>query len=390
VTAEKLGAAFAALGLLLSCGRGGTGAAALSGAAPEPPAPTFASASAASGMVSSTASVSAAPVGLPPALGVLVQVDEPAMGTKLHFVAYTTDALSEEAIRTAMHHAAEEVRRVEGIMTTWRDDSELSAINRGAGKPVSVGPEAYEVIERSLWAGKISGGTFDITFHTMGGLWKFGDAEDAVPKAPDPREVTRLRKLVDYRLIKLDPKTRSVTIPEGRKIDLGGIAKGYAVDCASRVLSKAGLVNFLAQAGGDLYGAGKKPDGSHWVSGIQDPRGPDGAYFATIELENRAFSTAGDYARAYLVDGKRYHHIIDPRTGYPATASRSVTVWAPDAFVADAVDDGVFILGPKKGLELVESLDGVGAVIVDKDNKVWVSKRLEGKVKILRPPTDGL
>lgn len=321
---------------------------------------------------------------------VLVQLDEPAMGTKIHLVSYTTPEKPEESIRSAMRSAIEEIRRVERLMTSWRDDSEIAAVNRGAGSAVVVGPETYEVVDRSLWAGKISNGAFDITFHTMGGLWKFGDAADAVPGVPAAAEIERLRKLVDYRLIRLDPKARSVTLPKGRKIDLGGIAKGYAVDKASRILREAGLGSFLAQAGGDLYGAGRKPDGSPWVSGVQDPRAPDGVYFAVLELEDRAFSTAGDYARAYIVDGKRYHHIIDPRTGYPARACRSVTVWAPDAFVADAVDDGVFILGPKKGLELVESLDGTGAVIVDEENKVWVSKRLEGKVRMLRAPSDGL
>jgi thiamine biosynthesis lipoprotein len=157
-----------------------------------------------------------------------------------------------------------------------------------------------------------------------------------------------------------------------------------------RVLKDGGLDSFLVQAGGDLYGSGRKPDGSPWVSGVQDPRGGGGKYFGVLELEDHAFSTAGDYARAYVVDGKRYHHIIDPRTGYPATACRSVTVWAMDALTADTVDDAVFILGPEKGLALVESIDGVGAVIVDASNKVWVSKRLEGKWKQIGPPTDGI
>jgi len=177
-------------------------------------------------------------------------------------------------------------------------------------------------------------------------------------------------------------------LPKGRSIDLGGIAKGYVVDRAAAVLKKQGLSSFLVQAGGDLYGAGRKPNGAPWVSGIQDPRGPQGSYFAVVDLEDHAFSTAGDYARAYMIGGKRYHHIIDPKTGYPATASRSVTIWARDAFTADAVDDGVFILGPEKGLELVESLEGVGAVIVDKNNKLWLSKRVQAKVKILHQPTN--
>jgi thiamine biosynthesis lipoprotein len=124
------------------------------------------------------------------------------------------------------------------------------------------------------------------------------------------------------------------------------------------------------------------------MAGVRDPRGAEGDYFAMMPVDDHAFSTAGDYERAYLVGGKRYHHIIDPHTGYPATASRSVTIWAPTALQADAIDDAVFILGPKKGLAVVESLDGVGAVIVDAQNHVWVSKRLEGKVRPVHPPAD--
>jgi thiamine biosynthesis lipoprotein len=124
--------------------------------------------------------------------------------------------------------------------------------------------------------------------------------------------------------------------------------------------------------------------------GVRDPRGKDEQdFFALMEVEDHAFSTAGDYERAFVRDGKRYHHIIDPRTGYPATACRSVTVWAKDAFTADALDDAVFILGPEKGLQLIEATEGVGAVIVDAKNEVWVSKRLKDLVTQLRPPTEG-
>jgi thiamine biosynthesis lipoprotein len=330
------------------------------------------------------ASASAAPF-----TPVKVDFSGPAMGTAVHFVAYTTPSHDEARVRAAMQSALAEIVRVEDLMTSWRDTSEIGRLNAGAGAPVKVAGETLEVLEKARWAGDLSGGVFDITFHALAGLWKFGDAADAVPKLPDPAEVARKRKLVDYRKVTVDRSAGSVTLPKGMSVDLGGIAKGYSVDRAARVLRAAGLTSFLAQAGGDLYGAGRKPDGSPWVSGIQDPRGPQGQFFAVIELEDRAFSTAGDYARSFVIAGKRYHHIIDPRTGYPATACRSVTVWAKDAFTADAIDDAVFILGPAKGLPLVESLDGVGAVVVDAANKVWISDRLREKVKVLKPPTPG-
>lgn len=324
----------------------------------------------------------------PPAPPIKVELEEQAMGTSVVFVAYTNPDVTQEAARRALEEGLQEIRRLEMLMTTFRD-SELTRANAAAGSFAPVSPDTFEVIEKSLWAGKISEGAFDITFHTLGDLWKFGSVADAEPKPPSRAEVQRRVRLVDYRLIEIDREQRRIKVPEGRAIDLGGIAKGYAVDRAVEILRKRGLRDFLVQAGGDLYGAGQKPDGTPWVSGVQDPRGERGEYFASLPLRDHAFSTAGDYARSFLYEGRRYHHIIDPRTGYPATACRSVTVWAPTALLADVVDDVVFILGPEKGLELVESLDGVGALIVDKDNQVWTSRRLEGKVRVLRPPTDG-
>ena len=312
------------------------------------------------------------------------------MGTTVTFVAFTNARVDEAAARAAMGRALEEMRRLETLMSEWRDDSDIGRVNMHAGEAVAVSPETLDVVQKGLWAGKISGGVFDITFQAMSGLWKFGSAQDEKPKLPSPAAVAAARKLVDYRKVEISEADRSVRLAKDQKMALGGIAKGYIVDRAAHVLREQALDSFLVQAGGDLYGAGRKPDGSHWVSGIQDPRAPQGRYFATIDLDDHAFSTAGDYARSYVIGGKRYHHIIDPRTGYPATACRSVTVWAPDAFVADAVDDAVFILGPEKGLPLVESLDGVGVVIVDKKNHVIVSPRLAGKVHLLAEPTDGI
>lgn len=318
-----------------------------------------------------------------------VDVVNTAMGTEVHIIAYTTPATDEAAVRTAIKNAVEEIRRLENVMTTWRP-SELQSLNDKAGTWVELGKDSLDVLQKSIWAGKTSKGTFDITFASMSDVWKFGDAAEAEPKLPSRAEIERRRKLIDYRKIELDPNGKRARIGKGQRIDVGGIAKGYAVDAAARVLRAAEVKDFLVQAGGDLFGSGRKPDGSPWVSGIRDPRGPATQFFATIELENHAFSTAGDYARSFVKDGKRYHHIIDPRTGWPATECRSVTIWAGDAFTADAVDDAVFILGPKEGLELIESLPDVGAVIVDKKNEVHISRRLEGKVKVTRPPTDAL
>lgn len=312
-----------------------------------------------------------------------------AMGTHLVYAAYTNPKVDAAAAERAFAAATTEIKRVEDLMTTWRD-SELSRVNAAAGKaPVVVGDETLLVIQKALEASAFSKGTFDITFETLHGLWKFD--EDLEPVPPSPSALKQRMKAVGYRHVKVDAanKTVQLTHPDTR-IGLGGIAKGYAVDRAADVLREAGLTSFYVQAGGDLYAEGKKPDGQPWSAGIRDPRGSATQFFALLPLDNHAFSTAGDYERSYIVGGKRYHHILDPRTGYPATACRSVTVWAANALLADEVDDAVFILGPREGMALVESLDGVGAVIVDANNEVWISKRLQDLVHIVSAPTDGI
>lgn len=319
---------------------------------------------------------------------VRVALEAGAMGTKVTIAAFTTPSLDEAALRPVVARALDEVQRLEALMTTWRDDSEVSRINAAAGRDaVAVGPDTFAVIEKSLWIAARSKGTFDISFDAMRGLWKFDEgAEDRVPARAD---VERARRLIDWRAIAIDPAARTVKLGRpGMRISLGGIAKGYAVDAAARILDQAGVASFFVQAGGDLFVRGTKPDGSAFKVGVRDPRGGPTDFFATLPVVDHAFSTAGDYERSFVQGGRRYHHIIDPRTGWPADACRSVTVWAPDAFTADAIDDAVFILGPKEGLALVESIDGAGAVVVDRDNRVWVSERLRGVLQVFRPPTD--
>jgi thiamine biosynthesis lipoprotein len=323
-------------------------------------------------------------------VGQKVTGEDHAMGTHLAYASFTTATVDAARLHALYDQATAEIRRLEKLMTTWDPASEVSQVNAAAGQhPVAVSPETFEVIREALHASELSEGCFDITFETMHGLWKFD--QDLDPHPPTAAEVKAKVKYVGYRHVKLDAAASTVFLDEPHvRIGLGGIAKGYAVDKAAKVLLDAGVTSFFVQAGGDLYTHGVKPDGSPWQAGIRDPRGPDGDYFAMMAVSDHAFSTAGDYERSYIVDGKRYHHIIDPRTGYPATASRSVTIWAPTALLADEIDDAVFILGPEKGLKLVESLDGVGAVIVDAHDRVWTSKRLEGRVKLVHPPADGL
>ena len=313
-----------------------------------------------------------------------------AMGTHIAFATYTTPSVDRARATAIFGRATDEIRRIEALMTTWRPDTELSRLNAAAGKQaVKLSAETFFLVEESIRNGDLSGGTFDITFETLHGLWKFD--EDLDPHPPTKEAVRARLSGVSYKHLELDRAASTARIKRaGTKVSLGGIAKGYAVDQATKILDEGGLRSFFVQAGGDLFARGTKPDGTGWQAGVRDPRGPENSFFAVLSLSDRAFSTAGDYARSYVVDGVRYHHIIDPRTGFPATASRSVTIWARTALQADGIDDAVFILGPKKGLELVESLDGVGAVIVDRDNKVWVSERLKPVLTLVRQPTDGV
>jgi thiamine biosynthesis lipoprotein len=314
----------------------------------------------------------------------------PAMGTEVTFSAYTSDPDKAEHAFTA---AYDEIRRVERLMTDWErpgePESDIVRVNKAAGKkPVKVSAETIEVIEKSLDMSRRSEGAFDITFAAMHGLWKFD--EDMDKSIPSPEAIAERRKLIDWRDVLVNARAGTVKLRRaGMRMGLGGIAKGYGVDRCSAVLRAAGLENFMVQAGGDLFVAGRKGS-ANWMVGVRDPRGGPRDIIARMPIQDHAFSTAGDYERGFVLNGRRYHHIIDPKTGYPATASREVTIFAPNAFLADALDDSVFILGPKKGLELVDSYPDCATLIVDAQNKVWMSKSLEGKLQRTAAPTDGI
>ncbi|MFO0577828.1 MAG: FAD:protein FMN transferase [Polyangia bacterium] len=343
--------------------------------------------------MSATAPAPAVPPGSAAATGFYVTRSGTAMGTFVQVRAYLSGAPSpqrEAEVGPKLEMALAEIRRLERLMTTWQPDSEVSRINAAAGRAaVAVSPEVLDVVRRSLLYSQRSRGAFDISFYALRGLWRFD--EDLTPELPDPAELRRRLSLIDWRQIWVDEKARTVRLGRaGMAINLGGIGKGYAVDAAVALLKKQGLPSGMVQAGGDLMLFGSK-DGQPFMAGVRDPRSTDpGDYFAVCPVSDHAFSTAGDYERAFIKDGVRYHHILDPRTGQPARAARSVTVYAKDATTADGLDDAVLILGPTEGLRLIESFPDAGAIIVDKDNKVHISKRLQGLVKIVHPPTPGV
>jgi FAD:protein FMN transferase len=334
------------------------------------------------------AAPAAPPTGAPTARAIARSF--PVMGTEAAFTVWTAD---EARAGQAFATAEAEIRRLELLMTDWdrpeQPPSDVVRINKAAGKvAVTVSEETLAVIEKSLEMSRRSEGAFDITFAVMRGLWKFD--EDLDPTIPPPAEIERRRKLIDWRGVIVNHQARTVKLRRAEmRLGLGGIAKGYAVDRCAAILRAAGLSDFMVQAGGDLYVSGSKGSQS-WMVGVRDPRGGPRAIIARMAIKDHAFSTAGDYERSFVLGGRRYHHIIDPKTGYPATASREVTIFAPTAFLADALDDAVFILGPDKGLALVGGFADCAAMIVDAHNQVWTSKALEGKLQRTAAPTDGI
>ncbi|NWF56932.1 MAG: FAD:protein FMN transferase [Syntrophaceae bacterium] len=299
------------------------------------------------------------------------------MGTSVEITVSQVDPKRAEA---SMEAAFQEVERLNRLMSHYRPDSEVSQITQNAGKKkVRVSPETLEVIERALYFSRLSEGAFDITIGPVFRLWNF--REGKVPGEPVLKE--NLAR-VDYRKIKIDRASSAVGLEDPRmELDLGAIAKGYAVDRACEVLKGRGIGNFLVNAGGDLKVGGEKGKGFPWTIGIQHPRLPS-QFISKLRPKDSAVATSGDYEKFFLKDGERYHHILVPSTGMPSRESQSVTILAPSAMDADALATAVFVLGPKKGFALIEKMTGVHAIIVDRRGSVLLSPNWPAGV--LLPP----
>ena len=307
-----------------------------------------------------------------------------AMGSELKLTAWTTD---ERIARVSFDAVFAEFERLEALMSNWRPGSDVLRINAAAGAAaVPVAADVRDVLRQARQISEWTGGTFDVTFGALADVWKFDHYQDNT--IPTEEAIRARLPLIDYRQIEIDERAGTVFLKrKGMTIHLGGIGKGYAVDHAVTILRRAGVRDFMIQAGGDLYVGGRK-DGRPWRLGIADPRAPDGAGFATLDLSDSTFSTSGDYARFFIKDGVRYHHILDPATGQPARLVRSVTIAAESPVLADAIAKGVFILGPEKGMALVERMPTVQAVIVTAKNEVLVSSGLKDRFVLVHPPTD--
>ncbi len=272
-----------------------------------------------------------------------------------------------EFARAAMEEAFSEFERVDRLLSGYDGSSEVSRINREAHlAEVKADEEVFLLLEKSLAISRLSDGAFDVTIGPVMKLWKF-DEGGVVPAKED---VAAVLPQVGFGRVEVNAERRTVRfLSVGVEIDMGGIGKGYAVDLAAARLQKMGIDNAIVDAGGDLKLIGRRPGKDFWRIGVRHPREAS-RMLVTLDLAETAVVTSGDYERFFIDQEKRYHHLLDPGTGYPASACQSVTVIAPDAVDADAYATAVFVLGPEKGLALLRSLPGVEGIVVDSDGKV--------------------
>jgi thiamine biosynthesis lipoprotein len=293
------------------------------------------------------------------------------MGTRVEIQIW---AESDAAARPLLLAGMAEFDRIESWMSTYRQDSEISRVNRlAAREPVAVSTELFGIVQKSLELSVLSGGAFDITFDSVGQLYDFRAGVH-----PDAAAIRRSLPAIDYRHVLLDPVASTIRFSqEGTRINLGGIGKGYSCDRVAELLRKAGVRSGRVNAGGDTRLIGDR-QGQPWMVGIRDPDADD-RWVTRLALDNEAISTAGDYERFFDQDGVRYHHIIDPKTGDSARGVRSVTVIGPDATMTDGLDNAVFVLGPERGLALIEATPGYAAIVIDAGHNVRLSRALQAR-----------
>lgn len=285
-----------------------------------------------------------------------------------------------DGMRSGFDQAAEagfsEIKRLERLLSSYDPASDVSRISASAGKgPVLVSSEVVEVMEKALEIAELSNGAFDPTVGSLASVWGYSGESGTVPSE---EEVKKLLALVDYHRISVNPEASTVTLEKsGLVLNLGGVAKGYIVGKAIEKLTEKGVNRGIVKAGGDLTVFQVTWPGKPFIIGIKHPRKPE-KLIGEAHVLRGAVTTSGDYERFFMKDGVRYHHILDPKTGYPARGTRSVTIIAESSTYADALSTAVFVMGPEAGMELVEKLPGVEAVIVDSEGNISRSHGFRG------------
>lgn len=290
------------------------------------------------------------------------------MGTRVSVELWHED---EKTAADLLEQVLEEYRRIDRQMSTYRADSEVSLLNaRGGTEAVRVSRELFDLIGLALDLSRLSGGAFDVSYESVGYLYDF-----RARQRPNRSQIDAAIAAVDYRRILIDESRQTVRFERpDMRINLGGIAKGHAVERGAKLLREAGIEHALLNAGGDTRVIGDRR-GAPWIVGIRHPR-QDGEFATRLPLFDEAISTSGDYERFFEEDGRRYHHILNPATGEPTETVLSATVIGPDATMTDALSTTVFVLGTERGLELIESIEGYETIIVEPSGRLAYSSGL--------------
>jgi thiamine biosynthesis lipoprotein len=273
--------------------------------------------------------------------------------------------------------AVAEVKRIENLISDWIPTTQISEVNRNAGiKPVKVDTEVFDLVARSIKISEITSGAFDISYASMDKIWKFDGSMKAMPTE---EAIKKSVAKIGYKNIILDKKEQTIFLKlEGMKLGLGGIGQGFIADKVKELLASKGCTSGIINVSGDINAWGKQPDGKPWTVGIVNPLNKN-KIFATFPLENSSVETSGNYEKFVVFNGIRYSHIIDTRTGYPARGVASVSVFAKQTEIADALATGIFVLGVEVGLDLVNQLKGIECIIVDDKGKIHSSKGIDIK-----------
>lgn len=291
------------------------------------------------------------------------------MGNRFAITVVTGDA---EHANYCIDKAVEEIQRIEKLLTTFNEESQTALINRNAGiRPVQVDREVYELISRSIKISQLTQGAFDISYGSIDKrLWNF---DTSMTSLPDKEKAKKMVRLINYRNIILDPGNGTVFLrEEGMRIGFGGIGKGYAADKAKQLLMSMGITSGIVNASGDLITWGSQPDGQPWTIGIADPETRQQS-FSSLNISDAAIATSGSYEKFVYINGRRYSHTIDPRTGFPVTGIKSATVICSSAELADAMATPVTVMGVEAGLHLINQMKGMACIIIDDDGRLHTS-----------------
>jgi FAD:protein FMN transferase len=294
------------------------------------------------------------------------------MGNRFQLTAAST---TEEYANGAIDAAICEIQRIEKLLTTFNEESETALINRYAGiKPVVITEETFNLIRRSIRISEITQGAFDITYGSVDKrLWNF---DASMIHLPDADTASKMVRLINYRNILMNQNDHTIMLKEkGMRIGFGGIGKGYAAERAKLIMKEMGIRSGIVNASGDMTTWGLQPDGKPWTIGIADPNAKE-KIFSCMNITNMAVATSGNYEKFIMVNGRKYSHTINPKTGLPIRGIKSVTIICPNAEIADAMATPIMIMGIRAGLDMINQMDYLEAIVVDDRDRVFSSKNI--------------